>query len=197
MTLICAFGDEYLIGDDNVVKEVATRLNCNFENFAERDTSNNRIQYNVTQQAIEKQDQDVIFVIGWTDPARFDAYENESNQYFTYRKDKRNYNEMFMNKLHKFDHYLFDSIVINQKWASQVYGVQQLLENKNIKYFMFNTNKHLDFNKYNEKVIRNFDHQKYYDSINQKGTLDQFENLEKFSMFLSKKIRSLGYVKKL
>ena len=59
MTLICAFGDEYLISDDNVVEEVATKLNCDFENFAERDTSNNRIQYNVTRQAIEKQETNI------------------------------------------------------------------------------------------------------------------------------------------
>lgn len=192
--IICSFGDEYIAGDDNVVSKAAEFLDCSYENFAQWDTSNNRIQIEVTKRAIQFGHEDVLFVIGWTDPERLDAEGEEHD--FTYRRNENIYPNEYMNKLHPYDDYLFDPILISTKWASQVYGCQQMLENKNIKYFMFNTQKHLYFNKYNEQVIRNFDHKKYYDCINEQSTLKNAPSLEKYTKFISRKLKQLGYIQR-
>ena len=189
--IVCSFGDEYISKDNNVVELAAERLGCEYENFAFDDASNNYIQYEITKRAIQFENEPVIFIIGWTDPNRLDA-EHEGN-YFTYRPDKTEYTNTLMNKLHRYDDYLFDEIVRHSRWAAQVYGVQQLLENNHINYYMFNTQKKINFNKYTEKIIKEFDHNKYYDCINNDCALLNYDE-DKFSKLISKKCRQLGYV---
>lgn len=191
--IICSFGDEYIADEDNIVAQAAERLECSYENFAEEDCTNNRIQIEVTKRAIQFGHEDVIFVIGWTDPARLDA--EHDGKYFSYQQDKTEYPTTIINKLQRYNDYLFDDLLISQKWAAQVYGVQQLLESKNIKYVMFNIHKNLSFNRYNEKVIRNLDHKKYHDCISIKSTLLE-NDATQYSKFISKKIRTLGYVER-
>ena len=135
MTTVCGFGDNYLELENNVIELAAERLGCEYENFAQKDTSNNQIQIEVTKRAIQFAQEDIIFLIGWTHPNRYDAIDQD--KYFTYRENSTNYPIITMNKLHKYDNYLFDNLLISQKWAAQIFGLQNLLEAKGIKYFMF------------------------------------------------------------
>lgn len=194
LTTVCGFGDNYLELDNNVIELAAERLGCEYENFAQKDTSNNQIQIEVTKRAIQFAQEDIIFLIGWTHPNRYDAIDQD--KYFTYRENSTNYPIITMNKLHKYDSYLFDNLLISQKWAAQIFGLQNLLEAKGIKYFMFNTQVPLNFNRYTEKTIRKIDHTKYYDCIGPKSTYLAAETPDKFSKFISRKIRQLGYVER-
>lgn len=204
MKLVC-FGDELLSQDDSAAGLLAKKVDLDFVNLAHTDTSNSRIHKSIVKYVINNNTDDCIFLIGWTSPYRLDAEYN--NEYFTYRNDRDMYPYMTMNKLHKYDHYLFDRIVISQRWASIVYGVQQVLMAHNIKYFMFNTQKNLEYNTYTEKVIKNLNNKLYYDGINPKSTMIEYlknagyEKLslsahDHFARFLSQKLRSHGIVNK-
>jgi hypothetical protein len=206
-----SFGDEYVVKNDSAPALAAKRLKYDFENLADEDTSNSRIHKKIVQKLINTDDvSDCIFLIGWTSPFRLDAEYNE--KYFSYKKDSADYENLLMNKLHKFDHYLFDRIVISQRWVSIVYGVQQLLENKNINYYMYNTQAPLDFNTYTERALRNINHKFYFDAIGVKSTMVNYlsskgykfkshtdlsvQGHEEYSRFLSQKLRSNGLVER-
>ena len=208
---LVSFGDEYVVNSDSAPALVAKRLNYEFENLADNDTSNTRIHKKIVQKIIKTEDlSNCIFLIGWTSPFRLDAEYNE--KYFSYKKDSADYENLLMNKLHKFDHYLFDRIVISQRWISIVYGVQQLLENKNINYYMYNTQTSLDFNTYTEQTLRNINHKFYFDAIGVKSTMAKQLSLkgyqfkdhsdlsvqahDEYARFLSQKLRSSGLVEK-
>lgn len=166
------FGDEMLSYKASAGELLAERLGIEYDNRAEPDTSNSRIHRNIVKYVISKPDTDDIFLIGWTSPYRLDAeYQNE---YFTYRPNKHDYPFLRMNKLHLYDHYLFDRIVVNQRWASIIYGVQQLLHGHGIKYYMFNSQHHLEFSIYTEKTIKNFNKKLYFDPINPKNTMQEY-----------------------
>ena len=171
-----------------------------FENLAESDTTNSCIHKKIVQRSITiKNPSDFVFLIGWTTPYRLDAEYN--NKYFSYKKDSADYENLMMNKLHKFDHYLFDRIVISQRLVSIIYGVQQMLENQGIKYYMYNTQTSLDFNTYTEKTLRNLNHKFYFDAIGSKSTMMSYlkeKNYKEltlsahnvYSRFISQKLRS-------
>lgn len=202
MKLIC-FGDELLCRDESAAEILAKRIDIDFVNLAHTDTSNSRIHKTIVKYIINNNTDDCVFLIGWTSPYRLDAEYN--NEYFTYRNDRNNYPNSIMNKLHKYDHYLFDRIVISQRWASILYGVQQLLFAHQIKYFMFNTQQHLEYNTYTEKTIRNLNNKLYYDGINPKSTMIEYlKNIgystlsqsahDEYARFLSQKLRSNGII---
>lgn len=204
MKLIC-FGDELLTSSDSAAGLLAKRLDLEFVNLAQLDTSNSRIHKTVVKYIINNNIDNTVFLIGWTSPYRLDAEYNK--EYFTYRNDSCSYPYLTMNKLHKYDHYLFDRIVVSQRWASIIYGVQQLLSSHQIKYFMFNTQRHLEYNTYTEKVIRNLNNKLYYDGINSKSTMTEYlKNIgykdlsvsahDEYARFLSQKLRSNGIINK-
>lgn len=203
---IVSFGDEYIAANDAAPALVAKRLKYDFENLADTDTTNTRIHKKIVQKCITIQHPaDYIFLIGWTTPYRLDAEYND--KYFSYKKDNANYENLVMNKLHKFDHYLFDRIVTSQRLVSIVYGVQQMLENKGIQYYMYNTQTSLDFNSYTEKTLRNINHKFYFDAIGVKSTMLEYVKTkgysdltlsahDEYSRFLSQKLRSSGIAEK-
>ena len=204
MKLVC-FGDELLTPGDAAAGLLAKRLDLDFVNLAQPDTSNSRIHKTVVKYIINNNTDNSMFLIGWTSPYRLDAEYNK--EYFTYRNDSDSYPYLTMNKLHKYDHYLFDRILISQRWASIVYGVQQILAAHKIQYFMFNTQKHLEYNTYTEKVIKNLNNKLYYDGINPKSTMTEYlKNLgykdlsltahDHYARFLSQKLRSYGIISK-
>lgn len=204
MKLIC-FGDELLTPDDSAAGLLAKRLDLDFVNLAQLDTSNSRIHKTIVKYIINNNTDNSVFLIGWTSPYRLDAEYN--NEYFSYRNDSHNYPNLVMNKLHKYDHYLFDRIVISQRWASILYGVQQMLSCHQIKYFMFNTQHHLEYNTYTEKVIRSLNNKLYYDGINPKSTMTEYlKNIgykdlsvsahDEYARFLSQKLRSNEIINK-
>jgi hypothetical protein len=204
LKLIC-FGDELLTPDDSAAGLLAKRLDLDFVNLAQLDTSNSRIHKTIVKYIINNNTDNSVFLIGWTSPYRLDAEYN--NEYFSYRNDSHNYPNLVMNKLHKYDHYLFDRIVISQRWASILYGVQQMLSCHQIKYFMFNTQHHLEYNTYTEKVIRSLNNKLYYDGINPKSTMTEYlKNIgykdlsvsahDEYARFLSQKLRSNEIINK-
>lgn len=208
---ILCFGDEYLAKVNSASERAAKRFNVEFENLAEQDTSNSRIHKQIVKTLIKLPNpQEHVFLIGWTSPLRLDAeYEGK---YFTYRNDKANYDNILMNKLHKYDHYVFDRIVVSQRWTSIVYGVQQMLESMDVKYYMFNTQTQLDFNSYTEKVLRNLNHKYYFDAIGVKSTMVNYlkakghkfnthQDLsisahDDYGKFLAQKLRSSGIIER-
>lgn len=192
------FGDENLSDKDSAGELLAKRLGIEYDNRAEIDTSNSRIHKNVVKYLIGNDTTDTILLIGWTTPYRLDA--EYQNKYFTYRNNSHDYPNLKMNKLHKYDHCIFDRIVINQRWASIVYGVQQLMLAQNTKYYMFNTQCHLEYNTYTEKTVRSIDNKLYYDAINPKNTMKEYltgigyKNLshnanDEYARFLAQKFR--------
>jgi len=199
------FGDELLSPKDSAGELLAKRLELPCENCAETDTSNSKIHKNIVKYLIDNDTTDTILLIGWTSPYRLDAeYEGE---YFTYRPDRDDYPNLKMNKLHKYDITIFDRIVVNQRWASIVYGIQQLLLAKNIKYYMFNTQCHLEYSTYTEKTIKSFNNKLYFDAINPKNTMKEYltglgyQDLthsasDEYARFLSKKFRQQELVTK-
>lgn len=204
MKLVC-FGDELLTPDDSAAGLLAKRLDLDFVNLAQLDTSNSRIHKTIVKYIINNNTDNSVFLIGWTSPYRLDAEYN--NEYFSYRNDSHNYPNLVMNKLHKYDDYLFDRIVISQRWASILYGVQQMLSCHQIKYFMFNTQHHLEYNTYTEKVIRSLNNKLYYDGINPKSTMTEYlKNIgykdlsvsahDEYARFLSQKLRSNEIINK-
>jgi len=196
LKLVC-FGDELLAEKDSAAELLAKRLGVDLVNLSEVDTSNSRIHKSIVKYIINNSVDDSVFLIGWTTPYRLDA--EYQNKYFTYRNNSHDYPNLKMNKLHKYDHYLFDRIVISQRWASIVYGVQQLLVSHKIKYFMFNTQHHLEYNTYTEKTIRNLNNKLYYDGINPKSTMLEYTKNNghgAYARFLSQKLRSNGIITK-
>lgn len=200
------FGDEFLRNRDSAGELLAKRLKISCDNRSETDTSNSKIHKNIVKYLISDHVADNIILIGWTSPYRLDAEYN--NQYFTYRPDVDRYPNSKMNELHKYDHYIFDSIVINQRWASIVYGVQNLLIAHDIKYFMFNTQHHMEFSYHTEKTIKNFNNKLYFDPINPKNTMKEYLlNLgyetpftnsanDEYARFLAQKFRQQNLVSK-
>lgn len=200
------FGDELLSNRDSAGELLAKRLDIQFDNCAEPDTSNSRIHKQIVKYLIENNPKDTIMLIGWTSPYRIDAEYN--SQYFTYRHDRNTYANSVMNKLHKYDNYLFDRVVINQRWASIVYGVQELANSLQCKYYMFNTQHHLEYMSYTEKTIRNLNSKFYFDAINPKNTMKEyllglgytsvFNNnaCDEYARFLAQKFRQNALVVK-
>lgn len=196
------FGDELLSNRDSAGELLAKRLDMEFDNRAEPDTSNSRIHKQIVKYLLENDPKDTIMLIGWTTPYRLDAEYN--SRYFTYRHDSSTYTNSVMNKLHKYDNYLFDRVVINQRWASIVYGVQELANSLQCKYYMVNTQHHLEYMPYTEKTIRNLNSKFYFDAISSKNTMKEyllslgyksvFSNsaCDEYAKFLSKKFRQYG-----
>lgn len=170
---LIVFGDEHLHNSSDLVDRTAKLLNLEVENLADLDTSNSLIHKKIVKKIISLNNTtDCIFLIGWTSPYRLDAeYRDE---YFTYQKNSTDYKNPLMNKLHKYDDYLFNRYLISQRWCSIVYGVQQLLEAKQIKYYMFNTVSALDYNRYTENTIKNLNTKFYYDSFNKKSAMKSY-----------------------
>lgn len=204
LKLVC-FGDELLSFDDSAAGLLAKRLDIDFANHAHADTSNSRIHKTIVKYIVNNTTDNDVFLIGWTSPYRLDAEYNK--EYFTYRNDSDRYPYPTMNKLHKYDHYLFNRVVVSQRWASIIYGVEQVLLSYKIKYFMFNTQHHLEYNTYTEKVIRNLNNKLYYDGINPKSTMTEYlKNIgykdlsvsahDEYARFLSQKLRSNGIISK-
>ena len=200
------FGDELLSNRDSAGELLAKRLGMEFDNLAEPDTSNSRIHKKIVKYLIENNTADTIILIGWTSPYRMDAEYN--SHYFTYRNDKNDYPSSIVNKLHNYDNYIFDRVVINQRWASIVYGVQELLNAHQCRYFMFNTQQHIEFMSYTEKIIRNLNSKFYFDAINTKNTMKEYlvnlgyKNIftnsacDEYARFLAQKFRQNGLVGK-
>lgn len=192
------------VGNNTVPEIIAGKLDYHYINLASADISNNQIHKRIVDFTIENKNFDnYLLFIGWTNPNKLDAQYN--NQYYTYQPTKRDYPDLLMNKLHKFDHYLFDRIVISQRFASTVYGVQNLLDNLNIKYYMINTEVPLIYNTYTEKTIRNLNHKYLYDMINAASTMtgwleqsnhDEFneEARNEYASFLLRKMRGCGVI---
>lgn len=200
------FGDELLSNRDSAGELLAKRLGIEYDNRAEVDTSNSRIHKNIVKYLIDNDTANTIMLIGWTSPYRLDA--EYDSQYFTYRPDKHDYPNLKMNKLHNYDNYIFDSIVINQRWASIVYGVQQLANARQCKYYMFNTQHHLQYSTYTEHTIRNFNSKLYFDAINTKNTMREYliglgykdilsnSACDEYARFLAQKLRQQDLIQR-
>ena len=164
------FGDEYINNENLIPTFVSNKLNLEFENLSTNDASNTCIHNTIAKKILSlTAPDDYIFLIGWTSPFRLDA--EYDGTYFTYKPGSKDYPNSMMNKLHKFDDYLFNKILVGQRWASIVYGVQQLLESQGIKYYMFNIHNPLDYNNYTKDMLDNINRKYYFDGAAESSTM--------------------------
>lgn len=201
---LVSFGDEYCT-TDTAADLLSQQLGFKFVNHANRLSTNHKIFRDVVKYTVEKNTEDAILLIGWTTPFRRDG--EHGGKYFVYSPDCNDYPSKQYKKLHKYDHYLFDEILIHNTWAGLVYGLQEYLQNLDIKYYMYNTQVSLQFNPYTHRILRNLDGKMYNDPINQNSTmikyleLNGYKNIDAqaqntWANFLLQKFRSNGIIKK-
>lgn len=172
MKTVVSFGDEYCFGINSAASLLAEKMNCGFIDKARKDTSNFKIHRDIVKYISDNNIENCFFLIGWTSPKKWDIYWKES--YFTLNKKETKYFPTLFNKLSVYYDYLFDEILLNNQWASDIFSVQQIFQNLNIKYFMYNTTEKLKINRYNEPLVKLIDTKFYLDPLNSNLTYTNY-----------------------
>ena len=106
---LVSFGDELTITKNNHVDLLAKQLGMSVVNNGLEDTSNQRIFSDVVKFICENNTSEYFFLVGWTSQQRQDIFWKD--EYFTYRPDKRVYNDNSINGMHRGDEVLFNPIL--------------------------------------------------------------------------------------
>ena len=165
---LVSFGDEYCT-KNTATDMVANLLGYKFVDQADPLMTNARIFRDVVRYTTEHNYEDCVFLIGWTTPYKMDA--EHGGEYFVYSPDIKNYPSRAYNKLHKYDSYLFDEILINNTWVGLAYGLQEYLLSLNVKYFMYNTQENIMFNTHTRQTLKNLDGRLYHNPLNKGSTM--------------------------
>lgn len=168
MKTVVSFGDEYCFGINSAASLLAEKMNFGFIDKARKDTSNFKIHRDIVKYISDNDIKDCFFLIGWTSPKKWDIYWKQS--YFTLNEKETNYFPPIFKKLIVYRDYLFDDILVNNQWASDIISIQQIFKNLNVRYFMYNTTEKLKINKYNENLLRMIDTKFYLDPLNSNFT---------------------------
>lgn len=164
MKTIVSFGDEYCFGISSPAAIVADKMNLSFIDKARNDTSNFKIHRDIVKYISDNDTADCLFIIGWTSPRKFDIYWKES--YFTLNEKEQKYFPSLYNKLTAYFDYLLDDYLVHNSWANDIFSVQQMCKHLGIKYYMFNTQKKLLVNQYNQSTVKAIDFKYYLDPLN-------------------------------
>lgn len=159
------FGDEYT---NNVANDLANSLGFQFCDLSKHDTCNQQIFRDVVSFLVKDYD-DVFILIGWTHSKRFEI--NWKNTNFTFRVDKNEYVDNGINSLHRFKDILFNDILLTQHWASEAFALQQILNLKNISYYMYNTQDCMYYHKKTKQYIDSLCKVHYHNPINVKSSI--------------------------
>ena len=192
---LVSFGDELTITKNNHIDLLAKQLGMSVVNKGLEDTSNERIFNDVVKFICENNTSEYFFLIGWTSQARQDIFWKD--EYFTYRPDKRVYNDNTINGMHRGDEILFNPILNSGQWAAMALSLQQTFEFHDCKYFMYNTQDCIHISDYNEKNIKSLKTTNYHNPLNKSSSMKYY--LEQQSLqshtwadFLYRKINAGG-----
>jgi len=174
---------------------VAKQLGMSVVNKGLEDTSNERIFNDVVKFICENNTSEYFFLVGWTSQQRQDIFWKD--EYFTYRPDKRVYNDNSINGMHRGDEILFNPILNSGQWAAMALSLQQTFEFHDCKYFMYNTQDCIHISDYNEKNIKSLKTTNYHNPLNKSSSMKYY--LEQQSLqshtwadFLYRKINAGG-----
>jgi hypothetical protein len=196
------FGDEFCI-NDSAPKMIAKILEYEYDDMSSVLMTNEKLFRDVVTYTVKNDIDDCIFLIGWTTPYRRD---NEfAGEYFVYSPENKDYPSNRFNTLHKYDHYLFDNVLINNTWVGLVYGLQQYLESLNIKYYMYNTQEKIEFNEHTGTILRNLNNKQYHNPLNLESTMLHYLKKQghndigyhahkEWAQFILQKFRAIGLI---
>lgn len=192
---LVSFGDELTITKNNHVDLLAKQLGMSVVNNGLEDTSNQRIFSDVVKFICENNTSEYFFLVGWTSQQRQDIFWKD--EYFTYRPDKRVYNDNSINGMHRGDEVLFNPILTSGQWSTMALSLQETFEFHDCKYFMYNTQDCIHISDYNEKNIKSLKTTNYHNPLNKSSSMKYY--LEQQSLqshtwadFLYRKINAGG-----
>lgn len=166
---LVSFGDE-LVKGEAAPYFLAETLGYEFCDLAEDDICNQQIFRSVLNYIIDAKD--IFVLIGWTHSKRMEM--DWKGKKFTYRPDEKDYVDNGLNGLHRYDHVLFDDLLIGQHWASEVYTLQQSLEFHKIKYYMYNTQDKIYFHQKTMRNLKALNNRQYHNPINLQSSMLHF-----------------------
>ena len=183
---LVSFGDEVVINKPNLRAGncnaapyfLAEKLNYNFVDCAKVDTCNRQIFKDVIEYSLDANND--FLLIGWTHKQRLEINWKEKS--YTYRPNVNEYIDNGINSLHRFDDILFNDILLTQHWASEVFTLQQILEHKKIKYYMYNTQDSMCYNKKTKYYIDALSKTHYHNTINIDSSMKYFLQKQKFDV---------------
>lgn len=201
--ILISFGDEHCHGE-KAPKMIAKENQLSFVDNAIPVTTNLSIFKDVVHTVVSiKKPKNYIFLIGWTTSKNIQyRYENKN---IVFTKEKYNHEMARYNKLNKFNNYLFEPVLINQQRLALVHATQQLLESKNIKYYMYNISEKIDYNNYTAKGLKNINNKNYHNALSfdstmlgyiKKQKLDYKAGQVAWAKFISQKMRAAGVLEK-
>lgn len=192
---LVSFGDELTITKNNHVDLLAKQLGMSVVNNGLEDTSNQRIFSDVVKFICENNTSEYFFLVGWTSQQRQDIYWKD--EYFTYRPDKRVYNDNSINGMHRGDEVLFNPILTSGQWSTMALSLQETFEFHDCKYFMYNTQDCIQISDHNAKNIKSLKTTNYHNPLNKSSSMKYY--LEQQSLqshtwadFLYRKINAGG-----
>ena len=192
---LVSFGDELTITKNNHVDLLAKQLGMSVVNNGLEDTSNQRIFSDVVKFICENNTSEYFFLVGWTSQQRQDIFWKD--EYFTYRPDKRVYNDNSINGMHRGDEVLFNPILTSGQWSTMALSLQETFEFHDCNYFMYNTQDCIQISDHNAKNIKSLKTTNYHNPLNKSSSMKYY--LEQQSLqshtwadFLYRKINAGG-----
>lgn len=167
---LVSFGDG-LIAGDKAPKILADMLGFEFIDRAKEETSNQTIFRDVIDYITNNNDECFI-LIGWTLGNQREIRWNEKT--FIYNENKIDYEDNLVNRLHKYDDVLFDRLLVAQHRASEAYTLQNVLKNKKIKYYMYNTQDCIFFHEKTLKYLKALNGRTYHNPLNKESSMKFF-----------------------
>lgn len=203
--ILMSFGDDLLHGESAPPALAAKKLKVNYiDNTFDNITNNTAIFKRVVKSVCDIENpEDFVLLIGWTTSDHIELGDN--GKPFTYSKNKVKYSNPMYNKLVKFEKYLFEPVLINERRVSYVLGLQELLHSLGIRYYMFNTHDKIEYNDYTEQSVKYINGKYYCDAISSSSTMlghlkkqnikypSEYAN-QAWADFICKKLTVLGLV---
>lgn len=202
--ILISFGDELCHGN-MAPRDVAKSNSLKFIDMSSKNATSNLAIYKSIVKTVAdlKATDDYIFLIGWTRTDRI-QYRYEGKD-IVFIKDKYKHDNRMYDKLNKFNHYLFEPTMINQQRMTFVYATQQVLESKNIKYYMYNTAEPFWYHRNKMIGLKNINSRLYHNPLSEDSTmlgyikkqkLDIFKGQQAWAAFLSQKMKAAGVLEK-
>lgn len=204
--ILVNFGDELCHGLESAGAIIAADYNLGFiDTTVDDEISNISIYKKIINFCIDVENtSNYIFLIGWTKSDRLE-FADQSRP-FTFIKEKYKYKNQMFKKLNKFNHFLFEPILVSETRLSYVNVVQQTLESRGIRYFMYNTQDQIEYNKYTKTGLKNINNQFYFNALEKKDCMISYlkrNNIKNnqpsgrvWADLLSKKMRASGVLQK-
>lgn len=202
--ILVSFGDELCHGEQ-APKLLAKQNGLNFiDKSSAKPTSNLELYKDIIKSSIEiLEPEKYIFLIGWTKNDRITyRYDNKD---IVFIKNHYNHENRQYDKLNKFNTYLFEPVMITQQRIALTHATQQTLEQKGIKYYMYNTSDRIDYHNICAVTLKNLNNKLFHNSLSYDSSMTGYikkqgmnleEGQEAWAKFLSQKMRAAGVLVK-